>query len=207
MLARLAGAIDLARRSPADLAKRMLVDVDRWLVYSWSRDECAPVPPRPEIDVRRMTDEDLLAFKDHRGRLGEQVRVFVVQRHINTAYGLYDAGRLVHVSWVYTGREYAREPFATLLLADGEVEIKHCVTMEDSRGKGYYPYAIQYLSRAAFDQGVDRVFMTVKRDNTASIHGIVKAGLTRCGTVWRISTMLGAATPRRSVTLRRVARL
>ncbi len=111
------------------------------------------------------------------GRLGEQANLYYVKRGIDNAYGLFLDGKLVHVSWVFTKDEYTKQPVESFRLNAGEAELVNCWTEPDYRGKGFYPMTICVASKELFDNGFDRVYMAIERDNQASRSGIVKAGL------------------------------
>lgn len=58
-------------------------------------------------------------------------------------------------------------------MSKGGIHIGPCVTMPEHRGKGYYPYLLDYIVRI---YGPENCYMMVEEDNTASIRGVEKAG-------------------------------
>lgn len=88
-----------------------------------------------------------------------------------------DGGRLGHISWLY----YRGDPNRILRLADGECEVKFCLTFPEFRGRGLYPAALRAIQRDLAGRAFRRCFVCVRSDNTASIRGIEKAGFHKVG--------------------------
>lgn len=190
---RIRAGLRVLRRSPRqflhECSNRAIV-FEQWYVYSWTPSELATTEIDPTITVRALTTDDLRRCCERTDRLGDQARLFFADRGIASAFAFLKDDVIAHTSWIYTASEYAKEPFATLKLRAREAEIKHCYTVNHYRGQGLYRYAIRYLSRARFELGDTRVFMTVDAENHTSIRGIESAGLKRCGDVWRASSAL-----------------
>lgn len=89
---------------------------------------------------------------------------------------LQDGPEVIHTSYVVP--KCCKFPF----LSKGEYEIGPCVTREDYRGKGIYPYMLGCI--LASEPGAN-FYMIVRSTNQASIRGMEKAGFQRCGSVVR----------------------
>lgn len=176
------------------------IDFNRLVLFGWTHREMPPLEFRSDLHIRRMTREDLFTLTYGNGRFAEQARLYHAKRGIDTAYGAYIDGELVHMSWVYTAAEYAKEPFRRLALEDREVEIVNCFTLDRCRGLGIYPYMIQFLSNLQFQNGVKRVYMMADHKNHASQRGIIKAGLKQLG---RVTYMRVPASSNKSIYYRR----
>ena len=160
-----------------------LIDINKLVLFGCAPGEIPPIESRADLDIRKMTAEDLLTLSYDSGRLSDQARLYYVKRGIDAAYGAYLDEELVHMSWVYTAAEYSKEPFRRLALEDREVEIVNCFTLDRCRGMGIYPHMIRFLSDLQFQNGVKRVYMMANHKNEASQRGIIKAGLKILGRV------------------------
>lgn len=160
-----------------------LIDINKLVLFGCTPQQMPPIKSRADLDIRKMTAENLLTLSYDCGRFSEQARLYYIKRGIDAAYGAYLDEDLVHMSWVYTAAEYLKEPFRRLALEEGEVEIVNCFTLDRCHGLGIYPYMIQYLSNLQFQHGVKRVYMMANRKNEASQRGIIKAGLKVLGRV------------------------
>lgn len=178
-----------------------IIDFNRLELFGCNYNEMMPFNPRSDLNVKKLTGKDLMALTLDTGRFSEQAKRYYVTRGIETAYGAYKDGELVHISWVYTASEYSKEPFQRLILKDHEVEIVNCFTLEKCRGLGVYPYMIQFLSNLLFQNGIERIYMMADHKNLASQRGIIKAGLKHLGQVIYIRI---PATSSKSVYYRRV---
>ena len=88
-------------------------------------------------------------------------------------------GRLAHTSCVVP--KCFKFPF----LVDGDFEIGPCLTYPDFRKQGLYVKVLRHIIRIVGEEEGRRArcWMFVKENNTASIKGIERAGLSRVGTV------------------------
>lgn len=59
------------------------------------------------------------------------------------------------------------------------IHIGPCVTMPAYRGRGYYPYLLDYIVRL---YGQENCYIMVEETNTASIRGVEKVGFNRFAT-------------------------
>ena len=160
-----------------------LMDFNRLILFDTTAQEMRPLEFRSDLEINKMTHRDLTVLMNGAGRFSDQARLYYGNRGIDTAYGAYLNGELVHMSWVYTTVEYAKEPFQRLVLSDGEVEIVNCFTLEKCRGLRIYPYVIQFLSHLYLENGATRIYMMAHYKNLASQRGIIKAGLKPVGDV------------------------
>jgi len=160
-----------------------VIDINKLVLFGCTPGEVPSIKSRADLNIRKITAEELSALAYDCGRFADQARLYYVKRGIDTAYGVYLNEELVHMSWVYTAAEYSKEPFRRLALEDREVEIVNCFTLDRCRGLGIYPYMIQFLSNLQFQNGVERVYMMANHKNTASQRGIIKAGLKVLGRV------------------------
>src|SRR5690606_35657721 len=102
-----------------------------------------------------------------------------------SAYGAYIEGQLAHVCWLIYHEQDRLLPIRNAKLRSGEAEITHAHTLEAFRGRGIYGSVIQKLCNIAADAGITKLYMLASTANQASIRGIEKAGLMRCGEVRR----------------------
>ena len=163
-----------------------IVRLDHWILYAWGPEASREVALPPDLKLRRLAPADFEAMQKVEGRFANQARLYFLKRGITSAFGLFAEGRLVHVSWVYTAKEYAREPVEQIRLGAKEAEITNCFTLEDFRGRGLYPLAIRSLSNRLFEQGIERVYMKIEKANIPSQKGILKDGLRPYGTSYHL---------------------
>jgi hypothetical protein len=159
------------------------VDFNKWILYGCGSEQIKPFELRSDLKIHKMTHGDLEALTSGTGRFSDQAKLYYAARGIDAAYGAYLNGELVHMSWVYTAAEYAKEPFERLILNENEVEIVNCFTTEKCRGLRIFPYVIQFLSHLYFQNGTKQVYMMADHKNLASQRGIVNAGLKPLGQV------------------------
>ncbi len=169
--------------SASRISAESFMDLSRLVLFCLTPREMPTLTIRTDVEIKRMTSEDLASLTHGCGRFADQARKYYSQRGIDTAYGAYMGSELIHMSWVYTASEYAREPFERLALKDREVEIVNCFTLETCRGLGIFPYVIKFLAEIQFQNGADRIYMMAHYHNQASRHGIIKAGLRSVGSV------------------------
>jgi hypothetical protein len=188
----------LAAERPGALVPAVLGRVERYVAYQTRpRDMPQPQPSETlrlealdlrQLDVLSEKYPDAIRHRDRARKLG-----------YCTAWGLYVDGELAHISWLVNAADDERNPIRNVKLRPGEVEIGPCSTFPAYRGRSLYAFVIQTLCKVAADRGVERVFMITSSRNIPSQRGIEKAGLERCGSIWRIvSSSLGG----RSLTLR-----
>ncbi len=65
--------------------------------------------------------------------------------------------------------------------------IHYCNTADAHRGKGIYPYVINYIAKAlaASGKGMDRIIIDTEQKNIPSQKGIIKAGFKEMGMIKR----------------------
>lgn len=182
---RLGSALRSLRHDPRSLM-RQFVQLEHYAVFSATPSRLMQ-PAGEETDalgLRPLLDEEMSSLKasaiwreqgERFDRLGW-----------NAAYGLFRGGELVHISWLIDEAHDRNNSVRNVRLRSGEAEITHCFTPEAQRGRGCYQAAIRQLCRRAAQGGVQRVFMITAIDNTASRAGISAAGLSRCGSIYRL---------------------
>lgn len=159
------------------------IDISRLELFVYDPHNAVSLVPRPDLIIKKLSRENLDTLTHGQGRFSEQARLYYVNRGIESAYGAFKDGELVHMSWVYTADEYSKEPIRRLMLNEDEVEIVNCFTLNRLRGNGIYPYTILFLSNLLIQNGIKRVYMMAERKNFASQKGILKAGLKHIGKV------------------------
>lgn len=88
-----------------------------------------------------------------------------------------DDNSILHISWIYGHNHHNR----LLSLGSGEVEIKHSLTLPDSRGLGIYPRVISDIIMYLSANNTRRVFLCVHPQNNSSIRAVEKAGFKLAG--------------------------
>ncbi len=58
----------------------------------------------------------------------------------------------------------------------GAVMVGPCLTLPAFRGQGLYPQVLGWIAAAMADDGKGPVLIAVRRENRASLHGVLKAG-------------------------------
>lgn len=76
----------------------------------------------------------------------------------------------------------SKAPLYKFLPAKG-VHLCYCETIQEARGKGYYPQLLSYIQN---DFRSDELYMVVDENNNASIRGVERAGFERCGRVEKL---------------------
>jgi hypothetical protein len=175
LVTRVARAAHLGRNNPVQLLKLI---GGRW---TWSYVFAASLVDIPEpvcshgTVCRPLSDADVNGFP-HDGNPARLQRLGV-----NSAYGVFVADVLAHVSWMIAPEV---EPLTggVIGLRASEIEVSACFTHEDFRGLGLYPLAIRFICHEASAKGFFKVYMKTTPNNKSSQHGILKAGLRRVGT-------------------------
>ncbi len=182
----------LIRENPATFLATLiavLMKVERYVVFYALP---AEIPQPDETEERRrtifrqITDEELAQLSYYR----EQAERFHCVG-FNAAYGLYFEDELVHVAWLIDADLNRKNSVRNVKLQLGQGEITYCLTGKEYRDRGFYPLAIRYLCSIAVTGGIKQVFMITGVGNRSSQRGIEKAGLSRCGMIWRIIFPLG----------------
>lgn len=182
---KLATVVTLVRGNPLGLVRYLAGHLERYVVFVAPPRAVAPPVHRPELTYERLTNDRLESLSERHPE---------IQRHVerarsvgfNDAYAFYANGMLAHISWMVPAHHDAKTTVRNLHLRPGEVEIGPCTTLPKFRGSGIYPYVIRTLCGVAAREGVERVLMITGVRNVASQRGIVKAGLTRRGTIYRL---------------------
>jgi RimJ/RimL family protein N-acetyltransferase len=162
-----------------------LFRVERFVVYQ-ANPERIPLPDAiPGARIEKLTVEDLNSLPQNRPEVVEQLE-YIRRRGCLNAYAVRVDGQIAHSSWVMTPELERNYPIKNVLLRAGEVEITHCITLEEYRGRGLYPFAIRSICQIEAKRGTKRVFMITNVLNTASQRGMQKAGLTFSGKIIRL---------------------
>lgn len=158
-------------------------DFNKLNLFHLTPNQATKLPIRNDIDIIKLSRQDLTKLANGNDRFAEQARLYFLKRGIESAYGAYRNGELVHTSWVYTATEYKKEPISRLALKAHEVEIVNCFTAKKHRGLGIYPYSINVISNIEFQNGIECVYIMTDYTNIASRRGITKAGFKHLGKV------------------------
>ncbi len=93
----------------------------------------------------------------------------------DTGYLAYEKGECIHRSWVRSGKQLVNLNWAfKLQIENNEHYIHYCETAVKARGKNIYPHVLDHIAKDYKNKG--RVFLTVNKNNNASIKGVEKAG-------------------------------
>lgn len=175
---KLTTAAHLLRHDAQGLRRIVTGTINYWCVFSTTTSDISPVEIPEGTSFRKLADEELSTLG-----LATELREEQLQRMktfgANTAYAVFVAGRIGHISWLVTDELERRQPPRFVGLETDEAEITGCVTLPDFRGQGLYPIAIRSLCQIARERGIQTVFMKTLPTNVASQRGIEKAGLRR----------------------------
>lgn len=84
---------------------------------------------------------------------------------------------LIHKSLVFKNVHLLK-----LVKASGHV-VGGCITLEDYRGQGFYPFMLNTIGRRYIELGNPNLFVIVDKSNLNSIRGIEKAGFEKVNAV------------------------
>jgi GNAT superfamily N-acetyltransferase len=84
--------------------------------------------------------------------------------------------KLLHATWVTTRSAWTRELGGDLMVPEGDCYVYESFTRADARGRGIYPFALQGICAWAAGRGIERVWVGVEADNSASLRAVSKAG-------------------------------
>ncbi|NUN48628.1 MAG: GNAT family N-acetyltransferase [Candidatus Brocadiae bacterium] len=135
-----------------------------------ARIETMPVPAAGGLRPAEPADEDAVAAAfphvPFRPRLATGDRCWL---------GWVD-GRLAHQTWTSTSRAFIPQVEYWAALAPDELYIYDCITLPEYRGRGLYPAALRFASRAHLAEGRRRAGLGILSGNTPSLHGASRAG-------------------------------
>jgi hypothetical protein len=185
-------AARLLRHDPLTLARDLLGRREHYVAYMADPAAIAPPLPVPGWVIQKLTDDELWTLPVHAPELRAQGDR-LAQGRVNDAWGLRIDGVLAGICWLIPEEHDRQYRVRNVKLRRREVEITHCVTLPEFRGRGVYPYMIRSLCIEAASQGAQRVFMITDIANMASQRGMEKAGLTRHGAItrWELSSIPG----------------
>lgn len=135
----------------------------------------APRPPEgalarfadPSDAERYARDIGTDSASTFRERLTSDTRCFIVE----------DEGKILHSSWVTTGKAWTREIRGYLMPPEGDAYVYESFTRADARGRGLYPYALAHLLSQLAAGSIERLWVGVEDSNAPSRRAISKAGL------------------------------
>lgn len=168
----------LSLREFCGLMTRNLYTNDPLLVYRLVLEDA--VMPASHCGPGIMIEKgDLLSLSKESKRLTPLPWEFQCHRYdgVEDFFVAKDEEGIQHISWIYMCRHRNR----LLRLGEREAEIKFCLTLPALRGRGIYPKVIGAIAAYLQGRGFTHLYMCVHRDNLASIRGIEKAGLVKCG--------------------------
>ncbi|MEP7086965.1 MAG: GNAT family N-acetyltransferase [Gemmatimonadota bacterium] len=193
-------AAGLIRGNPRELFRTLVGRSERYVAYV--ADPCK-VPAAGSVqgwEVRKIGEEILIGLaSSHPEFLAQRMRLN--EGRLNDAFGLYVENVLAGVAWMIPSEHDAMYAVRNVKLRANEVELTHCVTLPEFRGRGVYTFMIRWLCALACQRQVRRVFMITNRTNVASQGGIQKAGLKQTGGIHR--HVFDFINPRVAVTFRR----
>jgi len=190
----------LIRDDPREVVRILGGRPEKYVAYVADPHQVPAPEPIPGWQLCKLTDDALMAISRTSEELSPQGERLAEGR-ANDAYALYIDANIAGIAWMIPHMHDVDYPVRNVKLRHGEVEITHCVTLPEFRGRGVYTYMIRALCGLACEQEVRRVFMITNCSNVASQGGIAKAGLKAVGGIHRhVFTYLG---PRASVTIRR----
>ncbi len=200
MRRKLSTAASLIRENPRELLRTLLGRSERYVAYV--ADPCN-VPVAGSVqgwEVRKIGEEILSELaSSHPEFLAQRMRLN--EGRVNDAFGLFVENVLAGVAWMIPSEHDAMYAVRNVKLRAAEVELTHCVTLPEFRGRGVYTFMIRWLCAFACQSQVRRVFMITNRTNVASQGGIQKAGLKQTGGIHR--HVFDFIDPRFAVTFRR----
>jgi hypothetical protein len=104
----------------------------------------------------------------------------------------YSENSIVHHSWVILGSNVIvpglKNKNPLFEIDSTSAYIHYCVTANDWRGKGIYPFVLTEISRIIDKQfNRKRIFISVTGNNPPSVKGILKAGFKDYGKIFAIN--------------------
>jgi GNAT superfamily N-acetyltransferase len=157
-------------------------------------DQPAPaVAPRVAAALRRVTGADEAELERAMGGAGASVARLQTGRR---AYAAWVEGELAAYGWVSFEDEAIGEHGLRLRLRPGEAYLWDFVTRPANRGQGLYSALLAFILHELSAEGVRRAWIGADLDNTASHHGIERAGFRA---VADLVVAGGPAEPARSV--------
>lgn len=142
----------------------------------------ATFPESDGLSFRRATPDDAERFAHDIGT--DTARTFRARLSENTrCYLVFDAGKILHSSWVTKSAAWTRELRAYIRPPVGDAYIYESFTRADARGRGVYPFALRSIAADLASEGTKRAWVAAEADNPASIKAITKAGFSEAFTI------------------------
>jgi RimJ/RimL family protein N-acetyltransferase len=179
------GALIQLRHSPLQLIRDLCGQVEASQVFVVDPREVTRPDERPELEFKKLSDEDLRAMATEPGEMGTYAQRFV-NRSFNDGWAVWTEGRLAHVNWMITAEHDRLLPIRNVKLRRGEIEITHGITDPKFRGRGICPWAIRRLLCLAGEQGITRAWSIAGVNNLSSHHAIQKGGLSIDSRIYRV---------------------
>ncbi len=177
-------AADLIRQNPRELLRTIAGRPEKYVAYVTHPCKVPAADSVPGWELRKLSDNALTELAAAGGELQAQT-VRLAKGRKNDAYGVYVNDTIAGIAWMVPSQHDAEYAVRNVKLRAGEVEITHCVTVSEFRGRGVYTYMIRSLCALACQHQVRRVYMITNQNNTASQRGILKAGLRPTGGIHR----------------------
>jgi hypothetical protein len=178
-------ALDLLKKHPGQFIFALTGRIETYIVYSARSDEISRAEGRPGAVFRSLDGPEIIELARQNEELRNQAEG-LREIGISRAFGVVHDGTVASFCWLLTAADESQRWIQRLKLRPGEAEVAFCYTLRAFRGLGLYPLAIRSACAAARELGVVRLFMVTTKSNIASQRGIEKAGLSRCGSTFRI---------------------
>lgn len=132
------------------------------------------IEPVHRIRLGRIAEEELVLHEAKDSDL--QSHAWYAGEH-STGFGLWEAGRLVCLCWIWT-HNHPSLPKHFAQIGTDEAVLMDIITASSSRGKGYAPMLIRHAESEMGKQGYRRLWAWIWHSNTPSIRSFTKANWT-----------------------------
>lgn len=125
-----------------------------------------------ELSLIKLFDRRYESIADVKNKLIFRIYISILTKGKVKIYNAINKkGKIVHSSYVIPKNiKYS-------FLKKNDVVIGPCFTNPEYRGKGIYPFVLNEIKK---DMNDKNIYMFIKRENIASIHGVEKAGFKKC---------------------------
>ena len=142
---------------------------------------------KEELSIVLTKDEkDLERILDFRPQ-GTYENIKKLYNEGENVYLVFNNDLCIHHSLVFRNDSDAEVQKEHINIPAHTAWIHYCNTAVGHRGKGIYPYVINYIAKALTDSGngMDRIIIDTEQKNIPSQKGIIKAGFREMGMVKR----------------------